>query len=81
MLGDILAVVDVDLGEGDALGLAVLGAERFVGRRDRFTWSAPVRIDLICQRGFGRAERRNLQSVTTTEWEERVVLNCAEEVM
>lgn len=43
--GDVPLVVDVDLGEGDALGLRIFGREGFKRRRDHLARATPVGID------------------------------------
>lgn len=44
-LRDLLLVIDIDFGEGDAVWLRVLRGKRLIGRGDGFAWSTPVRID------------------------------------
>lgn len=43
--GELLLVVDIDLGECDGIGSGELSSERVIGRCDGFAWSAPVGID------------------------------------
>ena len=43
--GDLLLLVDIDLGECDAVGAGELRCELIVGGGDGFAWSAPVCVD------------------------------------
>lgn len=44
-LGELLLVVDIDLGECDVIWAGELGRQRVIRRRNSFAWSAPISMD------------------------------------
>ena len=44
-LGELLLVVDIDLGKCDGIGAGKLGGQRIIGGCNSFAWSAPVGVD------------------------------------
>ena len=44
-LGELLLVVDIDLGECDVIWAGELGRQRVIRRRNSFAWSAPIGVD------------------------------------
>lgn len=44
-LGELLLVVDINLGECDGIGAGELSRQGVISGRDSFAWSAPVGVD------------------------------------
>lgn len=86
---EVLLLVDIYLGEGDAVRAGELSRELFVGRGDGFAWSAPVGVD-CCWVSWWLAGLfvgevgwvgMGLQSATRIAEDERREVNCSLEEM